>query len=164
MAEAREERKQVMIIGPVGAGKSTLLKTLELIQGDVRKTESIQYSPLAIDTPGEMMQIPYLYNAFILNSTRASSIIFMVNAKKYTRLPPKIALALKSPAFGVVSQIDGADEDGIRRARASLETAGLKKIFCVSSFTGEGIEELKDFLLALQDIPPCGAALSSSWH
>ena len=150
MTEAQEGQKPVMIIGPVGAGKSTLLKTLQLIQGDVKKTESIQYTPLAIDTPGEMAQIPYLYNAFILNSSRASSILFMVNAKKYARLPPKIALALKAPAFGVVSQIDGADEAGIRRARASLETAGLKKIFCVSSFTGEGIGELKDFLLALQ--------------
>ena len=152
MAEAREEQKPVMIIGPVGAGKSTLLKTLKLIQGNIKKTESIQYTPLAIDTPGEMMHIPYLYNAFILNSTRASTILFMANAKKYTRLPPKIALALKAPAFGVVSQIDGVDKDSIRRAIASLETAGLKKIFCVSSFTGEGIGELKDFLLALH--PP----------
>jgi ethanolamine utilization protein EutP len=150
MAEANEEQRPVMIIGPVGSGKSTLLKTLKLIQGDVKKTESIQYTPLAIDTPGEMMQIPYLYNAFILNSARASSILFMANAKKYTRLPPKIALALKAPSFGVVSQIDGADADGIRRAKAALETAGLKKIFCVSSITGEGIEKLKNFLLALQ--------------
>jgi ethanolamine utilization protein EutP len=150
MAETKEEQRPVMIIGPVGSGKSTLLKTLKLIQGDVKKTESIQYTPLAIDTPGEMMQIPYLYNAFILNSARASIILFLANAKRYTRMPPKIALALKAPSFGVVSQIDDADEDGIRRAQATLETAGLKKIFRVSSFTGEGIEELQNFLLSCQ--------------
>jgi ethanolamine utilization protein EutP len=150
MTEAEEDRKPVMIIGPVGSGKSTLLKTLQLIQGKVKKTESIQYTRLAIDTPGEMMQIPYLYNAFILNSVRASVILFMANAKKYTRLPPKIALALKAPAFGIVSQIDGASEDGIYRAKTTLETAGLKKIFCVSSLSGEGIEELRNFLTAFQ--------------
>jgi ethanolamine utilization protein EutP len=150
MTEAEEDQKPVMIIGPVGSGKSTLLKTLQLIEGKVKKTESIQYTRLAIDTPGEMMQIPYLYNAFILNSTRASVILLMANAKRYTRMPPKIALALKAPAFGVVSQIDGANADEIYRAKATLETAGLKKIFCVSSFTGEGIEELRNFLTAFQ--------------
>jgi ethanolamine utilization protein EutP len=147
---ASEEPKPVMIIGPVGAGKSTLLKALELLTGNIKKTESIQYGRLAIDTPGEMMQIPYLYNAFILNSSRAALILFMANAKKYTRMPPKIALALKAPAFGVVSQIDGAGEAEIRRAEAVLETAGLKKIFRVSALTGEGVGELKTFLTDFQ--------------
>lgn len=135
-----------MVIGPVGSGKSTLLKALEFIEGEVRKTQSIRYTPLAIDTPGEMTQIPYLYNTFILNSARAKAIFFLSNAKKYTRLPPKISLALKAPAFGVVSQIDGATHEGIARAEAVLRTAGLQKIFRVSSLTGEGIGELKTFI------------------
>ena len=141
-----EEQKPIMVIGPVGCGKSTLLKALEFIQGEVRKTQSIRYTPLAIDTPGEMMQIPYLYNSFILNSSRARAVFFMISAKKYNRIPPKIALALKAPAFGIVSQIDGATVDEIHRAEAILQTTGLKKIFHVSSITGEGLEELKTFL------------------
>jgi len=135
-----------MLIGPVGSGKSTLLKSLEYIQGEVRKTQSIRYTPLAIDTPGEMMQIPYLYNSFILNSSRARAVFFLASAKQYNRMPPKIAMALKAPAFGIVSKIDGSGTDEIRRAETVLQTVGLKRIFHVSSFTGEGLEELKEFM------------------
>ena len=144
------EQKPIMVIGPVGSGKSTLLNALKFIEGEVRKTQSIKYTPLAIDTPGEMMQIPYLYNSFILNSSRARAVFFLVSAKQFNRMPPKIALALKAPAYGIVSQIDNSDEDQIRRAETVLQTVGLKKIFHVSSVTGEGLEELKIFLNELQ--------------
>jgi ethanolamine utilization protein EutP len=144
------EQKPIMVIGPVGSGKSTLLKALEFIGGEVRKTQNIRYTPLAIDTPGEMMQIPYLYNSFILNSARARAVFFLSNAKRYTRMPPKISLALKAPAFGIVSQIDGATDEGITRAEAVLRTAGLQKIFRVSALTGQGLEELKNFILDFQ--------------
>lgn len=138
-----------MVLGPSGSGKSTLLRALTLIEGEVKKTESIVYSPYAIDTPGEMMHIPYLYNALILNSTRASLALFLVSAKRTARLPAKIALALKVPAVGVVSQIDGAKQEDIDRAERILTIAGLKKIFKVSSITGEGIPALASYLMGV---------------
>jgi ethanolamine utilization protein EutP len=146
-----EEQKPIMVIGPVGAGKSTLLGALKYIDGEVRKTQTIKYTPLAIDTPGEMMQIPYLYNSFILNSSRARAVFFLVSAKQYSRMPPKIALALKAPAYGIVSKIDGADESQIRRAETLLHTVGVKTLFRISSVTGEGLDELKKFLDELQN-------------
>jgi ethanolamine utilization protein EutP len=149
--EEAEGLRPIMVIGPVGSGKSTLLKALEYIQGEVRKTQNIRYTRLAIDTPGEMMQIPYLYNSFILNSSRARAVFILASAKRYNRMPPKIALALKAPAYGIVSQIDGSGEDEIRRAEAVLLTVGLKKIFHVSSFTGVGLEELKAFMDEIPD-------------
>jgi ethanolamine utilization protein EutP len=139
-------QKPLMVIGPSGSGKSTLLKCLTLIEGDVKKTESIIYAPLAIDTPGEMIHIPYLYNALILNSARASLALFLVSAKQRYRLPSRIALALKAPAIGIVSQIDGADPVQIERAEAVLTFAGLQRIFKVSSITGEGLPELREYL------------------
>jgi ethanolamine utilization protein EutP len=139
--------KPIMVIGPTGSGKSTLLKVLDLVPGDVKKTESIVYAAAAIDTPGEMMHIPFLYNALILNSARASLALFLVSAKRPVRLPAKIALALKAPAIGVISQIDDAAPDGIAKARAALEIAGLKTIFPLSSVTGEGLAVLGEFLL-----------------
>ena len=142
-----------MVIGPVGSGKSTLLNVLKYIDGEVRKTQSIRYTPLAIDTPGEMMQIPYLYNSFILNSSRARAVFFLVSARQFNRMPPKIALALKAPAFGIVSQIDIADADQIRRAETVLQMVGLKKIFHISSVTGEGLDELNIFLDELANYP-----------
>lgn len=137
-----------MLVGPTGAGKSTLIKVLNHLDGKIKKTESVTYLPYAIDTPGEMIHIPFLYNALILNSARASLVLFLISAKRYPRLPSKIALALKVPAVGIVSQIDGAEEMGIRRAKAALAVAGLKKIFHVSSVTGEGIDELREYILS----------------
>lgn len=144
--EKTGEQKPIMVIGPVGSGKSTLLNVLKFIDGEVRKTQGIKYTPLAIDTPGEMMQIPYLFNSFILNSSRARAVFFLASAKQYNRMPPKIALALKAPAYGIVSHIDIADADQIRRAETVLQTVGLKKIFHISSITGEGLGELKEFI------------------
>ncbi|MDR1948767.1 MAG: EutP/PduV family microcompartment system protein [Spirochaetaceae bacterium] len=139
--------KPIMFIGPTGSGKSTLIKALNLREGEVKKTESVTYLPYAIDTPGEMVHLPFLYNALILNSTRASLVLFLMSAKRYPRLPSKIALALKVPSVGIVSQIDGAEAAGIRRAAAALSVAGLKTIFNVSSVSGEGIATLREFLL-----------------
>jgi ethanolamine utilization protein EutP len=139
-------QKPLMVIGPTGSGKSTLLKCLALIEGNVKKTESIVYAPLAIDTPGEMIHIPYLFNALILNSSRASLALFLVSAKQRYRLPSRIALALKAPAIGIVSQIDGAEQAQIERAETVLAVAGLQRIFKVSSITGEGIPELRQYL------------------
>jgi ethanolamine utilization protein EutP len=146
METAQAVQKPLMVIGPTGSGKSTLLKCLSLIEGNVKKTESIVYAPLAIDTPGEMIHIPYLFNALILNSSRASLALFLVSAKQRYRLPSRIALALKAPAIGIVSQIDGAEQAQIERAEAVLAVAGLKKIFKVSSITGEGLPELREYL------------------
>jgi ethanolamine utilization protein EutP len=146
--ETAGKNKPVMLIGPTGSGKSTLIKVLNREDGTVKKTESITYLPCAIDTPGEMVHIPFLYNALILNSARASLVLFLMSAKRYPRLPSKIALALKVPAIGIVSQIDGADETGISRAASALGFAGLKTIFYVSSVTGEGIAALREYLLS----------------
>jgi ethanolamine utilization protein EutP len=147
-SESAKKNKPIMLIGPAGVGKSTLIKTLNRLDGQVKKTESVTYLPYAIDTPGEMVHIPFLYNALILNSSRASLVLFLISAKRYPRLPSKLALALKAPAIGIVSQVDGAEESGIRRAKSALSIAGLKTIFNVSSVTGEGIEELREFILS----------------
>jgi ethanolamine utilization protein EutP len=146
--EITGKNKPIMFVGPVGAGKSTLIKVLNRLDGEIKKTESVTYLPYAIDTPGEMVHIPFLYNALILNSARASLVLFLISAKRYPRLPSKIALALKVPAIGIVSQIDGAEEAGIRRAKSALAAAGLKTFFNVSSETGEGIAELREFILS----------------
>jgi ethanolamine utilization protein EutP len=146
--ETSGKSKPIMLVGPTGAGKSTLIKALTRTDGTIKKTESVTYLPYAIDTPGEMVHIPFLYNALILNSSRASLVLFLISAKRYPRLPSKIALALKVPAIGIVSQIDGAEETGIRRAKAALGIAGLKIIFNVSSITGEGVDELRDYIVS----------------
>jgi ethanolamine utilization protein EutP len=147
----------IMAVGPVGAGKSTLLNVLAL-GGQVKKTEQIIYSAQSIDTPGEMSQFPLLYNSFLSSSSRASVILFLMNAKQtFRRMPPRVALAAKAPALGVVAQIDGTSEKLIERAEYDLRLMGLKKIFKVSALSGEGLDELKAFLYAhVKPVDPFG--------
>jgi ethanolamine utilization protein EutP len=144
--DVSKRRGPVMVVGPTRAGKSTLLHALSLMAGEVKKTQNIIYSAQAIDTPGEMAQLPFLYNAFILNSARASLVLFLANAHRPVRLPPRIAVSMKAPVVGVVSQIDIAEPDFIRRAEQALRNSGVKTIFHVSSITGEGLPELKAYI------------------
>lgn len=143
--------KPLMIIGPVGAGKSTLLAALglgdrEQGSGPARKTEAITYMSQAIDTPGEMITIPHFFNALLLNSSRAGLVLFLMDGNKPSQLPARLALAMKAPVVGVISKIDLADEEKLAKARNSLTGAGVKKIYDVSSVSGEGLEELKNGL------------------
>lgn len=140
---ASAERKPLMIIGPVGAGKSTLLKAVELLAGEVKKTEALTYLDQAIDTPGEMITIPHFFNALILNSVRARLVLFVMDGHRPSQLPARLALAFKAPVLGVVTKIDLAGPQTVGKARRALETAGVKEVIEVSSVSGEGLERLR---------------------
>ena len=146
MANSDRGLKPLMLIGPVGAGKSTLLRALDLAQGEVKKTEALTYHDQAIDTPGEMITIPHFFNALILNSVRARLILFLMDGSRPTQLPARLALAMKAPVVGIVSKADLATEDTLKKARAALTMAGVKQIFEISSVTGEGMDELNEWI------------------
>ena len=138
--------KPIMVIGPVGSGKSTLLKTLELTTREVKKTESITYSSKAIDTPGEMLSIPRFYNSLILNSVRASLVLFLMDANRPTQLPSRMAQALRAPVVGVISKVDLATDQGRKQAHQVLINAGVKEIVEISVVSGLGVAELKKII------------------
>ncbi|MDR1490432.1 MAG: EutP/PduV family microcompartment system protein [Desulfovibrio sp.] len=137
------EKRCIMVVGPSGAGKSTLLKSLGLMDGQVKKTEALVYLDRAIDTPGEMLSVPRYYNAIILNSVRASLILFVIDAGRRTRLPARIALALKAPVLGVIAKTDAASPADLADAEAALKGAGVEDLVRVSAKSGEGLEELQ---------------------
>jgi ethanolamine utilization protein EutP len=135
-----------MVIGPVGAGKSTLLRALGLGLGEPRKTQALTYLSRAIDTPGEMLTLPRYYNALILNSARASLVLFLMDGSRPAPLPARLALALKAPVAGVVNKVDVSDRSRLARAAESLQGAGVGLIFQVSALTGAGLADLKKWL------------------
>ena len=143
---AEKAVKPVMVIGPVGAGKSTLLRALSMRDDEIKKTEALEYSPQAIDTPGEMITIPHFFNALILNSIRARIVLFLMDASRPSHLPARLGLALKAPAVGVISKIDLAAPANIEKAHQMLKNAGVKEIVEVSSATGEGLDKLKEMI------------------
>jgi ethanolamine utilization protein EutP len=107
---------------------------------------AVSYHSRAIDTPGEMIAIPRLFNALILNSSRVRLVLFVMDGERPRALPAKLALALKAPSAGAISKCDLSDPASLRRAEASLRLAGAEPIFKVSAVTGEGLEQLKRFI------------------
>jgi len=137
---------RVMAIGPVGAGKSTLLARLGLRSGPARKTGGVEFHAEAVDTPGEAFEIPTLYHMLIMSSTKASVVLLLADPTKKRRFPARFALSMRAPIIGVVSKIDIATPESILRAEKTLAQSGVRKIFRVSSVTGEGIPQLETFL------------------
>jgi ethanolamine utilization protein EutP len=141
---------RVMAIGPVGAGKSTLLARLGLRSGPARKTGGVEFHAEAVDTPGEAFEIPTLYHMLIMSSTRASLVLLLADPTRKKRFPARFALSMRAPMVGIVSKIDISNPENILRAEKALVHAGLRKIFRVSSITGEGIQDLEVFLESLR--------------
>lgn len=132
-----------MVIGPVDSGKTTLLKALEFIPSVRKKTPMVSFSGCAIDTPGEVFEIPSLYFTIIQSSQKASLVLLVADPLKGKKFPSGFLKAMKVPAWGVVNKIDKATENQVARAQVSLKEAGAEEIFPVSSLNGEGIDELK---------------------
>lgn len=137
---------RVMAIGPVGSGKSTLLARLGLRSGPARKTGGVEFHAEAVDTPGEAFEIPTLYHMLIMSSTKASVVLLLADPTRKRRFPARFALSMRAPIVGVISKIDIATPENILRAEKALTQSGVRKIFRVSSMTGEGIPQLESFL------------------
>ena len=71
----------------------------------------------------------------------------------YSIFSPCLTSMVNREVIGIVSGIDKPDGN-VERVSRWLKLAGCKKIFPVSSITGEGIKELADFLSDDSDKKP----------
>ncbi|MCX7828385.1 MAG: EutP/PduV family microcompartment system protein [Thermanaerothrix sp.] len=138
---------RIMVIGPSGAGKTTLLKCLGLCETSC-KTEAVCFSSKAVDTPGEFFEIPRFYHALITSSTKAALILLVADPTRHVRFPSMFTRALRAPSIGVVTKADLASEELLLKAEGELKSAGVSKVFRVSSVTGHGMEDLKGHIMA----------------
>lgn len=138
---------RIMLLGPVRAGKTTLLQALLQADGKAEKTQSIQFYDGGIDTPGEYSQMPRYYSALQVTAMGASHILIIQDASDTKiSLPPGFARMFSKPVAGVVTKIDLPNADR-QRACQRLKQAGVKQpVFYVSAHSGEGLEDLIEFL------------------
>ncbi|MCD6183630.1 MAG: 50S ribosome-binding GTPase [Thermovirga sp.] len=138
--------RRVMVVGRTGVGKTTLLQKLGLLSSTVKKTESVEYAPQFIDTPGEFMEMSRFYHALITSSTKADAIVLVVDAANPGQLSPGISKAFAAPVLGCVNKIDllGSNYEGkVDYAREKLLEAGVEEVYAVSAKEGTGVRELK---------------------
>ena len=137
---------KVIFIGRSGCGKTTLTQALNGEKIHYAKTQSVNRGRFMIDTPGEYIESRNFGGALAVYSYESDVVGLLLSATEpYSLYSPNITSMANRPVIGIVTGIDknGADPD---RAERWLRLAGCKKIFRVSAYTGEGIEELSVFL------------------
>ena len=138
--------KKIMLFGRVGAGKTTLKQALlgEEIKYD--KTQYVNYLDTVIDTPGEYTERRETSGALALYAYEADVVGLVLSANEpYSIFSPCLTSMVNREAIGIITGIDKPDAK-VETVANWLRLAGCKKIFPVSSITGEGVDELIEFL------------------
>lgn len=146
--------KKIMLVGRSECGKTTLRQALKGDTIHYHKTQYINHFDVVIDTPGEYAENGTLGRALALYSYEADVVALLINATEpYSLFPPCVTAVSCRPVIGVVTQID-AEGAEVERAENWLRLAGCKDIFRVSSYTGDGIWQLLEYLRELGDVLP----------
>lgn len=138
---------KILLIGGVGAGKTSLKQTLLREELRYRKTQTLDFSTLFVDCPGEYLEIPQYYHVFIDASRRVSEIWALQDAtKKRTNFPPHFAKAFNKPIIGIITKVD-LDQANEEQAASFLKYAGILAPYYATSVIQErGIDALRERL------------------
>lgn len=137
---------KVILIGRSESGKTTLTQALKGEKIHYDKTQSVEREGFIIDTPGEYIQTRNFGGALAVYAYESDIVGLLLSATEpYSLFSPNITSMANRLVIGIITGIDqkGANPE---RAERWLRLAGCKTIFKVSAVTGEGIEELKEFL------------------
>jgi len=146
--------KKIMLFGRVAAGKTTLTQALRGEEIKYYKTQYVNYLDTVIDTPGEYTERRETSGALALYAYEADIVGLVLSANEpYSIFSPCLTSMVNREAIGIITGIDKPDAN-VERVRRWLQLAGCKKIFPVSSFTGEGIAELAAYLKDGEDETP----------
>ena len=141
-------KNRVALIGKIGCGKTTLVQRLSDQEIHYAKTQMVTYTENFIDTPGEFVELPFFCRQAINVSCDAGLVILINSAiDSQNKVSPNFVHTFNIPSIGVITKIDDPRAN-IKRSRRFLEYAGInkKKIYEISSITGEGIEELTEVI------------------
>jgi len=110
------------------------------------KTQYVNYLDTVIDTPGEYTERRETSGALALYAYEADVVGLVLSANEpYSIFSPCLTSMVNRETIGIVTGIDKPDAN-VERVTRWLKLAGCKKVFPVSSITGEGIKELAEFL------------------
>ena len=133
-----------MLVGRVGAGKTTLTQALKHEKIDYHKTQYIGYEDWLIDTPGEYLENACLASAIALYSYEADVVgILMASDEPFSLYPQNCTSHVNRDVIGISTKIHGGN---VERAERWLRLTGCKTIFQVDSVTGEGVEDIINYL------------------
>lgn len=139
--------KKIILIGRTGCGKTTLTQVLHDENIDYKKTQAIEYSKNIIDTPGEYIENRALYRALIVSSADCDVIALLQDCTEDESVfPPNFASIFAKQVIGIITKTDLCNDESYKKAESFLITAGVHKVFKISSFNKSGINEIKYIL------------------
>lgn len=135
--------KNIIFIGKTGCGKTTLCQKLHNMALTYKKTQAVDMFPQAIDTPGEYLENKNFFSALFVTSVEAARIALVEDATSDKVLfPPHFSSRFAKEVIGIITKCAVAEPVQIKKARARLALAGAKKVFCVDTLSGDGIDAL----------------------
>ena len=138
--------RKIIFVGRSECGKTTLTQALRKEKIHYHKTQYVNHHDIVIDTPGEYAETKHLGYALALYSYEADIVGLLISATEpYSLYPPCVTASANREVIGIVTKIDKPDANP-ERAERWLRLAGCKKVFFVNSKSGEGIDELYDYL------------------
>ena len=140
--------KKVIFIGKSGGGKTSLCQRLQGEEIKYKKTQSIDLYVDSIDTPGEYLENRNYYSALITTAAEANIIALVQECgDTISMMPPGFAGTFGREVIGIITKTDiGECEDSIDIIEEQLRVAGVSRVFKVSAYSTEGIEELKRYV------------------
>ena len=138
--------KRLILMGRVAAGKTTLMQALKGEQLHYCKTQYINYTDTIIDTPGEYTEVHTLSAALAVYSYEADVIGLVISANEpFCVFPPHCAYHVNREVVGIIAGIDKPDAN-VPMVELWLRNCGCKRLFYVSSYTGEGLDTIIEYL------------------
>ncbi len=138
--------RKLILVGRSGSGKTTLTQKLRGDNLHYHKTQYINYHDVIIDTPGEYAENKELARALALYSYEADVVGLLLSAtEQYSLYSPCCTAQANREVVGIVTKIDHPNAEP-QKAEAWLRLAGCEKVFLISAKTGEGVEELLNYL------------------
>ena len=140
------EMRRLVLVGRSECGKTTLKQVLRGEKITYQKTQYVSQYDVLIDMPGEYAENLDLAHAIALYTSESDVVGICISATEpYSLYPPNVTPYANRDIFGIVTKIDHWAAD-VEQAARWLELTGCKRIFRVSAYTGEGVDDIIDFL------------------
>lgn len=140
------DMRRLVLIGRSECGKTTLKQVLRGEKITYVKTQYVSQYDVLIDMPGEYAENLDLAHAIDCYTAEADVVALCLSATEpYSLYPPNVAPYAHRDIIGIVTKIDHWAADTEQAVRW-LELCGCKRIYCVSAYSGEGIDDIIDFL------------------
>ncbi len=141
--------KKILLIGKIASGKTSLSQRIMGLKLQDHKTQAIEViNDDIIDTPGEYVELKQYYRALVTTAAEVDCVLVLQDCTDtQCSFSPRMKCMFNRPMIGVLTKIDLAPPlEQLETMKEILQLAGAEEIFCISSKTGEGIEELLKFL------------------